>query len=233
MYDALIISDLHLGSNVCQAKQINSFLKKIETGELSTKELILNGDVFDSWDFRRIKKQQWKVLSNLRSLSDNVKITWINGNHDGPAEIISHLLGISVTEEYFLVSGDRNILVLHGHVFDEFISDHPIITWVADTIYHLIQRIDRNFYWARSIKKASKTFLRCSELIQIRALDYAEKYKANVVCCGHTHLEVAYIEEEVKYYNSGCWTELPCHYLTIRDGIVNVEKYLDSNKEET
>ncbi len=82
MYDAIVISDLHLGSEVCQAKQLVRFLDQIKDDLLVTRELILNGDVFDSWDFRRLKKNHWKVLSIIRSLSDHVKIVWTSGNHD-------------------------------------------------------------------------------------------------------------------------------------------------------
>ena len=81
--DALIISDLHLGSENCQAKPLAAFLQGILDGRLPTKRLIINGDVFDSIDFRRLKKTHWKVLSLIRNLSDKIDITWIAGNHDG------------------------------------------------------------------------------------------------------------------------------------------------------
>jgi hypothetical protein len=38
---------------------------------------------------------------------------------------------------------------------------------------------------------------------------------------------VARENEHVSYYNSGCWTELPCHYLTVRDGVVQLHAYAD------
>src|ERR1700742_3142458 len=104
-------------------------------GELRARRLIINGDVFDSIDFRRLKKTHWKVLSQIRHLSDKIDVVWIVGNHDGPAEIVSHLLGVTVVEEYVLTSGSRDFLVIHGHVFDEFIGDHPVLTWLADCAY--------------------------------------------------------------------------------------------------
>src|SRR5262249_28744456 len=137
MLDAVIISDLHLGSDNCQAKLLCELLERIETGDLPTARLILNGDVFDSIDFRRLKKNSWKVVSLLRKLSDEVDISWLCGTHDGSAEIVSLLLGVAVRDEYVLESGGRKILVLHGHVFDEFIDSHPIIPFVADCVSHL------------------------------------------------------------------------------------------------
>lgn len=222
MYDAIIVSDLHLGSQVCQAKQILQFLHLIQDRSLPTQRLILNGDVFDSWNFHRLCKQQWKVLSNLRKLSDQIQIIWINGNHDGPAEIVSHLIGVEVREEFIFDSNDKKVLVLHGHRFDRFITHHPILTFFAAGFYFWMQKV--HLCWARHAKKYSKTFMRCSERIENHAKEYARRKKCNVVCCGHTHLDVAH-PGEIGYFNSGCWTELPCSYLTIRNGEIQLVRF--------
>lgn len=219
MLDAVIISDLHLGSDVCQAKLLTQFLEQIHSGEIATRELILNGDVFDSWDFRRLKKHHWKVLSAIRSLSDHIHTIWINGNHDGPADIISHLLGVEVAEEYIFQSGQKKILALHGDRFDSFIAAHPKVTYLADCLYHFLQKI--HVYWARSAKRSSKTFLRCSNQIEIKAKEYAAKKNCHIVTCGHTHMELDR-PGTISYYNSGCWTELPCTYLTVSDGKIKI-----------
>ena len=87
-FDAIVISDIHLGSNVCQAKTLASFLSRIELGETDTDTLIINGDLFDSWDFRKLKKDHWKILSQIRKISDIIKVIWISGNHDGPADMV-------------------------------------------------------------------------------------------------------------------------------------------------
>src|SRR2546429_4453792 len=116
MLDAIIISDLHLGSDNCQARLIVSLLDRIAEGELLTSRLILNGDVFDSIDFRRLNKNHWKVLSLIRKLSDQIEIVWLAGNHDGSTEVISHLLGVTVQDEYILETGPERVLILHGHV---------------------------------------------------------------------------------------------------------------------
>jgi UDP-2,3-diacylglucosamine pyrophosphatase LpxH len=224
MYEAIIISDLHLGSSNAQVFALRRFLLSIRQGDLATSQLILNGDVFDSHDFRRLKKHHWKILSLLRSMSDEIPIIWINGNHDGPAEVISSLIGVRFADEYILQSGDQRILILHGHQFDNFIDKHPIITAAADLVYRGLQRLDPTFRMARTAKRASKTFLRCSEMIELQARNYAAKLGCTAVCCGHTHLEVVKTDDP-GYFNSGSWTEIPCGFLTVRDGTIALQHY--------
>lgn len=204
MYDARVISDLHLGSGNCQARALNEFVDDRHHGRTEARRLILNGDVFDSTDFRRLKKHHWKVLSLIRKLSARLEIVWINGNLDGPAEVVSHLLGVEVRDELILTSGGRRILVQHGHRFDRFIDDHPILTAIGDGIYPLLQWIDPSHRVARAAKHNSKTFLRCAARIAARLIEYARKQKCDAVCCGHTHLRAAIETGDIVYYNSGC-----------------------------
>jgi UDP-2,3-diacylglucosamine pyrophosphatase LpxH len=225
MLDAIILSDVHLGCSNCQAKLLCEFLEGIVDEPLLTKKLILNGDVFDSIDFRRLGKNHWKVLSLIRKLSDTIEIIWICGNHDGSAEIVSHLLGVTVKDEDVLVSGGRRILVMHGHAFDDFLDAHPILTWIGDVIYMLLQKIDRTHYFAKLAKKGSKTFLRCAKKIEEGSIEHARKKNCEAVCCGHTHHAVVNLDGPVEYYNSGCWTELPCSYLTVANGVVDLRYF--------
>lgn len=225
MLDALVISDIHLGSANSQAKTLVRFLEEVRRGERPTRRLVLNGDVFDSIDFRRLKKHHWNVLSELRKLSDEVEITWINGNHDGPADVVSHLLGVEVSEELVVESGGRRVLFLHGHRFDEFISRYPLFTRFADKCYQLLQWLDRSHTVARMAKRRSKSFLRNTEKIEAGAVRYAARLGCDAVCCGHTHHPRASEAGPVAYYNGGSWTEKPCHYLTLADGVVELHAY--------
>ena len=227
MLDAVIISDIHLGSDNCQAKALTHFLERIESGELPTAKLILNGDVFDSIDFRRLRKHHWRVLSLVRKLSDTLEIIWLTGNHDGASDVVSHLLGVTVLDDYVLETGGRRLLVLHGHRFDKFIDSHPILTRVGDCIYGVMQWLDRTHAIARFAKSQSKIFLRCAQKIHDGAVELAKKLGCHGVCCGHTHQAKIDTGSGVDYYNSGCWTELPCSYLTVQDGFVRLERYTE------
>jgi UDP-2,3-diacylglucosamine pyrophosphatase LpxH len=231
--DAVILSDIHLGSSNCQAKNLCRFLECFVNREITASELILNGDIFDSIDFRRLSKSHWKVLSLIRKLSDKLKVIWISGNHDGSAEIVSHLLGVTVKNEHVLVSGGRRVLVLHGHAFDDFLDAHPWMTWLGDMVYCLLQKIDRTHYFAKLAKRGSKTFLRCAKKIEEGATEYARKKGCGAVCCGHTHHAVVTEAQPVQYYNSGCWTELPGTYLTVAGGQVELHSFSPAAVAET
>ena len=231
--DAIILSDLHLGSGNCQAMSLCHLLEQIADERVVTARLILNGDVFDSIDFRRLKKNHWKVLSLIRKLSDRIEIIWLSGNHDGSAEIVSHLLGVTVKDEYVLRSGGEKVLVLHGHRFDDFIDAHPILTWLGDSVYFFLQWIDRSHSFAKLAKKGSKTFLRCIQKIEEGAVEYARKRDCSVVCCGHTHQAAFTHTPQVRYYNSGCWTEVPCSYLTVAEGCVRLHRLEASEVAES
>jgi UDP-2,3-diacylglucosamine pyrophosphatase LpxH len=214
MHDAICISDIHLGADNCQAKLLNEFLHHIPP----TKELIINGDLFDSIDFRRLRKHHWRILTSLRKLSEYVKLTWIRGNHDEAEEIISHLIGATVYDKYIVNSGDLRILFVHGDAFDKFISEHPFITTIADLCYIILQKIDPSCYFAKLAKRSSKTFLRCVTMVEEGACKQAKAELCNYVVTGHTHHP--YIK--LDYANSGCWTEIPCSYITISEGEVNL-----------
>lgn len=222
MNETTIISDIHLGSDICQADHLSKFLDKIQT-----KTLIINGDLFDSWDFRRLRKDHWKILKKLRQLSDKIKVVWIGGNHDGPAELVSHLIGVDFVDEIIFNSADKKVLVLHGDIFDNFISKYPLFTKFADRVYRLIQKYDRfhqnQYYYSNLAKRSSKTFLRCSQQIAERAIQYCKDKSCDIVICGHTHLPLTSQNNLVYYYNSGCWTENSCSFITINSGVVEIK----------
>jgi UDP-2,3-diacylglucosamine pyrophosphatase LpxH len=224
MLDAVILSDIHLGSANCQARLVCQLLERVAEGELRTSRLILNGDVFDSIDFRRLNKAHWKVLSLIRKLSDQIEIVWLAGNHDGSAEVVSHLLGVTVQDDYALDTGGQKLLILHGHIFDEFIESYPVLTWFADAVYRFLQWIDRTHRFAKMAKHGSKTFLRCARKVAHQAVELARRRGCTMAACGHTHA-AAETDQPVPYFNSGCWTELPCTYLTVSEGVVRLETH--------
>jgi UDP-2,3-diacylglucosamine pyrophosphatase LpxH len=222
MLDAIVLSDLHLGSVSCQVRAIQAFLEELP----STHRLVLNGDVLENTE-HRLTKQHWKVLSQLRRLSDVLELVWVRGNHDQDADPIAHLIGANFVSEYEFQSGDRNILCVHGDTWDKFLTAHPILTDVADWFYLRIQRMSRRL--AVSTKRSSKTFLRCVERVREEAIAYAQSKMMDIVVCGHTHHAESiegggYQSWRPTYWNTGCWTDHHCHYWTVQDGFAEVRE---------
>jgi UDP-2,3-diacylglucosamine pyrophosphatase LpxH len=230
MYDAVILSDLHLGSPICLARRLTELLNLLAEGAWPTRRLILNGDLFDSSDLRRLSNDHWKALSILRKLPSLMEVIWVAGNHDESALPTASLFGLTPRHEVILESGGERLLVLHGHQFDEFITAHPRLTEVADRVYRFLQWIDPSHRFAKMAKKGSKAFLRNAERIAKGARELASERGCTGVVCGHTHHAV-HEPGEPGYFNSGCWTELPGTFLTVRNGSVELVEHR-SEKDE-
>lgn len=231
MLDAVVLSDIHLGAGNCQTDRLSELLQRIDRGTLGparnqfTTRLILNGDLFDSLNLCQLTERHWDILRQLRQLSKRIETIWLTGNHDGQAELVSLVLGVPVLDEYILESGSQNFLVLHGHIFDRFIEKHPRITALADGFYRFLQRLDPSHQLARMAKQGSKTFLRCAKVIEEGATALARRRGCQGAICGHTHHACTHNNQPISYFNSGCWTELPCTYLTVSEGNVQLHAF--------
>ncbi len=223
-YDCLVISDLHLGSDMCQARLLESFLEWAVT---RTRELVINGDIFDDLNFKRLTRRHFACLKVIRKNSDrdDFRLTWVRGNHDGPADIISHIVGVDILDEYTYDNGRVRLLILHGDQFDSFLTDNKLLTDVACGIFYFIQKwFPHNT--ARWIRRITKKWQRNSQLVQHRATDYARGKGYRLVTCGHTHLPLSAEVDGVRYFNSGTWIEAPpCPFVAVAGGEVRLERW--------
>jgi UDP-2,3-diacylglucosamine pyrophosphatase LpxH len=221
-YDCIVISDLHLGSDICQAKLLEEFLGwAVE----HCKELVINGDIFDDLNFKRLTKRHFACLRIIRRNSDrsDFRVVWIRGNHDGPIDIISHIVGVEILDEYVYDNHRTRLLILHGDQFDTFTTAYPLLTDIACGLFYYIQK------WmphraARWIRRISKRWQRNSQLIERRAVEYARARGLHHVTCGHTHLPLVSEHDGVQYINSGTWTDFtPCPFVVVQGEVVRLE----------
>ena len=223
-YDCLVISDLHLGSDVCQARLLEEFL---EWAAQHTRVLVINGDIFDDLNFTRLTKRHFACLRVIRRHSDrdDFRLIWIRGNHDGPAETVGHIVGVPVLDEYVFRNDHLRLLILHGDQFDHFITRYRWLTALGCGLFYSIQK------WAphraaRWIRRISKKWQRNSQLVQRGAVEYARGRGYRHVTCGHTHLPLTVEDQGVLYLNSGTWTEHPpCPFVAVRGGDVRLETW--------
>ncbi len=217
--NTLILSDIHLGSEVSRADKALQILQSY-----SFNRLILLGDIFDDLNFKRLKKGHWNFLSYVRKLSNpkrNIEVIWVEGNHDeGLSEIMALMIGIDILKEYIWEVNGKKILAIHGHQFDRFLNENVIISNIASFIYDRLQRLgSENQTIARYVKKKSKGWLRLAGKIAHGAIDYAKNKNVNAVICGHTHIQTDEPIEakSIQYYNTGCFTDVPSSYIIITE----------------
>jgi UDP-2,3-diacylglucosamine pyrophosphatase LpxH len=193
----------------------------------NSRELVINGDVFDDLNFKRLTKRHFACLRVIRRNSDrdDFRLIWIRGNHDGPADIISHIVGVDILDEYVYDNGQVRLLILHGDQFDTFITNYKVLTDLACGVFYWIQRYAPH-NTARWIRRITKRFQRNSQLVQGQAIEYARGKGYRYVTCGHTHLSLTAEVDGVRYYNTGTWIEPPpCPFLGVVGDQIRLETF--------
>jgi UDP-2,3-diacylglucosamine pyrophosphatase LpxH len=226
-YDTLIISDLHLGSELSRADDACRMLKGA-----SFRRLILLGDIFSDLNMRRLKKEHWGLLSYIRKVSNpkrQVEVVWVEGNHDrGLSEVMSHLVGVRVYQEYSWQFANHRYLAIHGHQFDRFLVNNAALSALGEFAYMQLQKIDsRRKGLSRFLDRQNTKWLRLSSKVAQGALDLAKARRADVVFCGHTHRAMQLEKDGIRYFNSGCWTTEDPTFITVNHSGVEIH-YCDA-----
>jgi UDP-2,3-diacylglucosamine pyrophosphatase LpxH len=238
-YQAIVVSDLHLGTKDSKAEEFIEFLE-----EHPTDLLILNGDIIDGWALNRgakWKKQHTKVISKLLQLSNKTQIIWIRGNHDEFIQdfIGTHLGRIEIKEDYRLtiqrwVEGDifrnENYYIFHGDVVDVFITKYKWLSKIGAIGYDFALTLNRwyNRYrkWrnlpyqsiSQKIKGGVKAATNYINDFETTALSMATKKGCVGVMCGHIHQPEDRMIDGKRYINSGDWIENMSAILIGKDG---------------
>lgn len=208
--DTLIISDIHLGDRATRCQEALEVLNNY-----SYQRLILNGDILNGLQFKRLHTGHWQILSRLRELSKHCQVIWVHGNHDAASDILSSLLGLTVRDRYVWISAGKKFLAIHGHQFDRFLHDNIIISRLAFFLYDWLKHHNPDGYIIKQIKKRNRTWKRNSFEVAKGALRLARSLKVDYVFCGHTHIINTAEDGGVKYYNTGSWVEKPSGLITI------------------
>jgi UDP-2,3-diacylglucosamine pyrophosphatase LpxH len=226
-YDTVILSDLHLGSETSRA---NAALQMLKT--TSFRRLILLGDIFCDLNFRRLKKEHWQFLGYIRKLSNpkrHVEVVWVEGNHDhGLSDVMSHLVGVKVFQEYIWNFRGIRHLAIHGHQFDRFVLGSMPLSRLLTTVYLQLQKLDfANQRVARCFDHLDTTWLRLSSKVASGALNHAEMKNVDRIFCGHTHEALCLSRNQTQYFNTGSWTQAVATYVTIDEEGVRIHEYTE------
>ncbi|WP_242204284.1 UDP-2,3-diacylglucosamine diphosphatase [Aestuariivivens insulae] len=218
-----VISDIHLGTYGCHAKDLLSYLNSIEP-----KKLILNGDIIDVWQFtkRYFPKSHLKVIKKLIDLaSRGVEIIYITGNHD---EMLRKFAGttignISIVNKMVLEVDGKKAWLLHGDVFDVSIQNAKWIAKLGSYGYNILTLLNRFANWylekrgkeryslSKKIKNSVKSAVKYINDYETVITDLAIENGYDYVICGHIHQpKMEYKENKhgrTLYLNSGDWVE--------------------------
>ena len=230
--DTLYLSDVHLGSKGCNAKEVLKTLKNY-----NAKNLVLVGDFIDGWLLQR--RMYWPQSHNnviqyvLKLSKKGTKVIYITGNHD---EFLRSYSGeqfgdIEIVDEYI----EGSIWTTHGDLYDGIVKLH----WLGKLGgrgYELSIMLDRWMKrmgfrvslskWLKSkVKEAVKFVTNFENALAKEALERG----CDTVLCGHIHTPSdKFLENGVRYLNCGDWIENNSYIVKTLEGQFELRYYGNS-----
>ncbi len=219
-----VVSDVHLGTYGCHAKELNKYLKSIDP-----KVLILNGDIIDIWQFN---KRYWpeshmKIVQRIvKMINKGTQIYYLTGNHD---EMLRRFAGFRlnnfiIDNKLVLEIDGKKMWFFHGDVFDITMKHSKWLAKLGGWGYDMLILLNRvvNFIsekilrkgkvsLSKKIKNGVKQAIKFIDDFELTATEIAIESGYDFVVCGHIHQPtIKDVENEkgkVTYLNSGDWVE--------------------------
>ncbi|MGZ4033378.1 MAG: UDP-2,3-diacylglucosamine diphosphatase [Bacteroidia bacterium] len=238
--EVVVISDIHLGTYGCHAKELLQYLKSIKP-----KKIILNGDIIDIWQFN---KRYWptshmQVIKHITGLmAKDVKVYYVTGNHD---EMLRRFVGfkmgsLKIVNKVVLKLDGKKAWIFHGDVFDVTMKHAKWLAKLGAIGYDALILINRavNFVsqkmgkgkisLSKKIKNSVKGAVKFINAFEQTAADIGISNGYDYVICGHIHQpeirEMKNAKGAITYMNSGDWIE-NLTSLEYNDGKWSIYKY--------
>jgi len=217
------ISDVHLGTYGCRAKELNKYLKSIDP-----EILILNGDIVDVWQF---SKNYWpdshmKIIQRiLKMLANGTQVYYLTGNHD---EILRKFTDfkmgkLEILNKLVLNLDGKKAWFFHGDVFDITMKHSKWLAKLGAVGYDTLILLNSAVNWiskvlgrgkislSKNIKNGVKSAIKFVSDFEQTAIEIAIEKGYDYVVCGHIHQpqirEVKTNAGSIIYLNSGDWIE--------------------------
>ena len=242
--DVVVISDVHLGTYGCRAKELVAYLKSI-----TPNILILNGDIIDGWQFSRhyFPPAHMAVIKEIMNLmTSGTRVFYITGNHDELLRRYSdfQLSNFTLTDKLVLEIDNKMTWIFHGDVFDNTTrGGAKFLARMGSNGYAMLILFNR--FINLLLKMVGKEKLSISKKVMASvnkaynvgdfeqiAAELAIEKKYDYVICGHIHQpQKRVIENEkgkVTYLNSGDWVE----HLTSLEYVRNEWKIFTYDEKE-
>ena len=223
--DIVIISDVHLGTYGCHAKELLKYLKSIKP-----KMLILNGDIIDIWQF---SKSYWpeahmKVVRRiLKFVTEGIPVYYLTGNHDEMLRKFADfdLGSFKLVNKVVLNIDGNKAWIFHGDVFDVTMQHSKWLAKLGAIGYDTLILLNSFVNWiltrlgkpkmsfSQKVKAKFKDAVKFINQFEQTAADLAVAKNYQYVICGHIHhAEMRQITAtdnpgSVTYLNSGDWVE--------------------------
>ena len=222
--DVVVISDVHLGTYGCRAKELVNYLKSI-----TPNILILNGDIIDGWQFtkRYFPVAHMLVIKEIIQLITNgTRVFYITGNHDEMMRRYTDIQmgNFALTDKLVLEIDNKMTWIFHGDVFDHTTKGGAkFLAKLGSSGYNLLIRFNRfinfilNALGRERVSISKKVMAGVNKAVskindfELIAAELAIEKKYDYVICGHIHQPQKKIVEtkdgKVTYLNSGDWIE--------------------------
>lgn len=221
--DLLVLSDIHLGTYGCHARELLRYLKTI-----APKAVVLNGDIVDIWQFskRYFPPAHMAVVRHLMGLATKeVPVYYIPGNHD---EMLRKFRGFSlgslkIVNKLSLKLDGQRVWIFHGDVFDVVMQNSRWLARLGAIGYDTLILINRFANWcseragrgkislSKRVKDSVKGAIKFINAFEDTVCSIAAREGFGQVVCGHIHApEIRIVHTahgQVKYLNSGDWIE--------------------------
>lgn len=221
--ELLVLSDLHLGTVGCHAKELSDYLNSVDPVHL-----VLNGDIIDIWQFNKrfFPTAHMKVVRQiLKMASQGTRVTYLTGNHD---EALRRFTGmafgsVEIKNKLLLDIDGCEAWIFHGDVFDVSMKHARWLAKLGAVGYDTLILLNRlvNFLrvksgkhpisFSKKIKDSVKSAVSFINDFETTACEIAIENGYDFVVCGHIHQPgIRHFQNEhgkVTYLNSGDWIE--------------------------
>jgi UDP-2,3-diacylglucosamine pyrophosphatase LpxH len=253
--DILVLSDIHLGTYGCRAKELLIYLRSIKP-----KTIVLNGDIIDIWQFSKSywPKSHTKVVRQLMDwISKGKKTYYIPGNHD---EMLRRFAGFKISSFSIVnklvleLPDNKKAWIFHGDIFDVTMQHSKWLAKLGAVGYNLLilingvaNFISEKFFnkgklsLSKKIKNSVKSAVKFINNFEQTSADIGIMNHYDYVVCGHIHhpeiKQITNAEGSITYLNSGDWIE-NCSALEYTNGEWCVYRFTEDTafsytKEET
>lgn len=237
-----VISDVHLGTYGCHAKELLFYLKSIDP-----EILILNGDIIDMWLFSKSywPKEHMRVIKYITGLmAKNIPVFYVTGNHD---EMMRRFEGFSmgsfqIVNKIVLNLDGKDAWIFHGDVFDVTMKHSKWLAKLGGSGYDLLILLNRfvnniskrfgkgKISLSKKIKNSVKSAVKYVNNFEQTAAEIGISNHYSYVVCGHIHQPeirtITTVRGSIQYLNSGDWIE-NLTALEYQDGAWRIYRFND------